>query len=55
MKCCTLPDGDGRKDDGRKKGKGKHGKSTTAFAKAARSCKGKTGSAFWKCVNKHKK
>ncbi len=51
MKCCTLPDG-AEQTGGHKKKGGHHRKSNTPFAKAARSCTGKTGQAFWKCVNR---
>ena len=50
MKCCTLPDGDGRKGDGRKKGKGNHRGRGSLLGKAAKACKGKKKAAFRKCV-----
>lgn len=56
LKCETVTEA---KDKGGHQKKGvhrrKHGKSMTPFAKAARKCTGKTGGAFWKCVNKHLK
>ena len=49
MKCCTLPDGDERKGDGRRKGKGHRGRGSL-LGKAAKACKGKKKTAFRKCV-----
>lgn len=52
MKCCTLPDGDGRKGDGRKMHKlsGRHKKRVTKLGVAAGQCAGKHGKTFRKCV-----
>ncbi len=49
MKCCTLPDGAEDKG-GHKKGHGHRGRGSL-LAKAAKHCKGKTKSAFRKCVS----
>ncbi len=49
LRCDTVTEAKPKHHKGHK---GKHGKSKSPFAKAARACKGKTGSAFWKCVNK---
>ena len=49
MKCCTLPDGEG-KVGRRKKGKGDHRGRGSLLGKAAKACKGKKKAAFRKCV-----